>query len=90
LQRRIYRRVDADLGPDAREVETAHHLLWLHYMDALFYAARGQRALARDATAAALVLDPDDVQLRALQQALARGDGEGPLDVQRFLALDVH
>ena len=88
LQHRIYERIDADIGAGMHEVETSHQLLWLHYMDALFYAARGERDLARNAVHACSLLDAQDAQLRALSAALADTRRTGPLDVRPFLIFD--
>lgn len=85
FQQLIYQHVERDLGADAREVETAHQLLWARYMDAVFYAARGQRDLARTALAAAAKLDPRDAQLLALRSAVDAMSVGTPLDVRRFL-----
>ncbi len=88
LQRRVYLRIYRDLGAGISEVETARQLLWGHYMDALFYAARGALPQARSALALAARLRPEDAQVRALQAALADPALQGPLDVRPFLAFD--
>jgi hypothetical protein len=54
-------------------------------MDAVFYAARGQRDLARTALAAAFKLDARDAQLLALKSAVDTMPAGTPLDVHRFL-----
>lgn len=83
-QQADYRRVYAQLGAGARETETSRELLWMHYLDAVYYAGRGEIALAREASDRASALHPLDAHLRELRAALdvARG---GPLDVTRFL-----
>jgi len=86
LQRRIHARIAADLGAGITETETSRQLLWVRYMDALYYAAHERADLAREALAAALRLHPHDAHLRALRKALA--DPRGPLDVRPFFALD--
>ncbi|MFI5305866.1 MAG: protein O-mannosyl-transferase family, partial [Polyangiales bacterium] len=86
LQGRVYQRIERDLGAGVSEVETSRQLLWLHYMDAVFYAARGERAHADASLRAALRLQPQDLQLRALQAALADPAQPAALDVRPFLA----
>jgi hypothetical protein len=86
LQRSVYQRVYQDLGAGAGEAETSRQLLWLHYMDALYYAAAGDRARAGVSLALATRLRPADSQLRALRAALANDAQSGPLDVRPFLA----
>lgn len=84
-----YARIGADLGSGAREIETSHQLLWLHYMDALHHAARGETALAREALAAATATGAagqQDRHLAALDSALSTL--HGPLDVRRFMQVE--
>jgi len=73
------------LGDQAAEHrETRGHLLWMHYLDALYYAAVGARPHAREAVRRGLAVQPEAAQLRALSLALD-GAEEGPLDVTPFL-----
>jgi hypothetical protein len=88
LQQKVYRRIEADLGDGVHQVETAHQLLWLHYMDVLFYAVRGQHPLALAALDAATALDPEDTRLHALREALNNPASSVPLDVRPFLGFD--
>jgi hypothetical protein len=84
----IVRRLEADLGDEvgaSREVR--EQLLWLHYMDAIFFARVGAREPAAAAADRALALAPEATELRALRAALANG-GEGPLDVTPFLVAE--
>jgi hypothetical protein len=85
FQHLIYDHVERELGADVREVETSHQLLWWRYMDAVFYAARGQHELARRALAAASKLDARDAQLLALRSAIDGAPAGTPIDVRRFL-----
>jgi hypothetical protein len=86
LQDHVYRRLHRDLGAMLAEVETSRQVLWLHYMDALFYAARGDREHADGSLGVALRLQPQDAQLNALRAALADPSQPEMLDVRPFLA----
>ncbi|MGE3633181.1 MAG: DUF2723 domain-containing protein [Sandaracinaceae bacterium] len=78
---RLYR----ELGTEVFEIETANHLLWVHYMDALYYAAVGAREPARRAVQRGLAIEPETVELQRLGEALATGtDEDGPIDVTPF------
>ncbi len=83
--REVVRRLYAHLGDDAQETETTNHLLWLHYMDAIYYAAVGAREPARYAVEQALAIAPSSRELTALALLLANPDEEGPVDVAPFL-----
>jgi hypothetical protein len=85
FQQLVYRSAERDLGAGVHEVETSHQLLWARYMDAVFYAARGEREMARTAAAAAAKLDARDEQLIALRSAIDAAPTGKPLDVRRFL-----
>jgi hypothetical protein len=88
-QQALYRQLEYELGADIREAETARQLLWLHYMDALFYAARGRRGDAREAVAQAAQLFPAETRLAQVRAALDSGPPQDAvLDVQPFLAFD--
>jgi hypothetical protein len=81
----ILGRLYADLGD---EVETSREareqLVWLHYMDGVFFARVGAREPARVAVDRGLALAPEATELRALRAALSE-EGEGPIDVTPFL-----
>ncbi len=80
----VIERLYANLGEDALELrETRNQLLWFHYMDALYFAAVGAREPARRAVRRGLVVQPASAELRALGEALARGDG--PVDIGPFI-----
>jgi len=80
----IIDRLYDNLGEDAvGHRETRNQLLWLHYMDALYYAAVGARVPARRAVHRGLAVQPASRELQALDEALARGDG--PIDVSPFI-----
>ena len=86
LQRSAHARMAADLGDQRAETETARQLLWLHYTDALYYAAVGRLDRAREALAAATQLQPSDAHLRSLRTALSVQ--QGALDVRPFFAFE--
>jgi len=77
---RLYANLDA-AGELERETES--QLVWLHYMDAVYYAAVGAREPARLAVGRALALSPESRELRGLAAALE--DGEGPVEVSPFI-----
>jgi hypothetical protein len=79
---RDFDRLDASLGEDLHETETARQLLWVHYMNALQLGALGLRELAERELARALALHPSDRRLRALARALA---DPRPFRVEPFL-----
>ncbi|GAB4209666.1 MAG: hypothetical protein OHK0013_29330 [Sandaracinaceae bacterium] len=79
----ILARLYDDLGDQIEEPETRNQLVWLHYMDALFFARVGARDAARVAAERGLALAPEAVELVALRRALEQG--RGPLDVTPFL-----
>jgi hypothetical protein len=83
-QRRVLASIALDLGTGATELETARHLLWVRYMDAVYHAASGRFERARESLAAAAALRPNDSHVRALHAALARPSH--PIDVRPFLA----
>lgn len=77
-------RLYSNLGDNANEFETRNRLLWMHYLDALYYASAGAREAARDALRLALAIQPEARELRALARALET-EGEGPIDVAPFV-----
>lgn len=77
-------RLYAHLGDEATRLrETENQLLWLHYVDALYFAGVGNAEEARRAIRRGLAIQPQAAQLQALEQALDRA--EGPLDVRPFV-----
>jgi hypothetical protein len=74
------------LGSDAEDAETRAQLLWIHYVDALYYAGVGALERARQSCERALALAPEAAELVALHRALSDPGLEGPLDVRPFLA----
>ena len=66
------------------EPRVAEYVLWRHYNDALFFAARGARAEARASLLRALARSPQARELLGLRDALAV-EAEGPVDVRPFL-----
>jgi hypothetical protein len=80
----ILERLYADLGDQVgTSRETREQLVWLHYMDAIFFARVGAREAAQASVARGLALAPEAAELLALRAALA--EGEGPIDVTPFL-----
>lgn len=84
----ILERLYEDLGTQREEHETRNQLVWLHYMDALFFAQVGARGPARIAADRGLALAPAN-ELMQLRQALGEPPSEGeersvPLDVSAF------
>src|SRR5690606_631510 len=63
--RAVLARLYAHLGDDAREAETKNRLLWMHYLDALYYASAGAREAARHSLRQALAIQPESRDLRA-------------------------
>ena len=81
----ILGRLYADLGDEVQTSrEAREQLVWLHYMDAVFFARVGAREPARLAVDRGLALAPEATELRALRAAIS-AEGEGPIDVAPFL-----
>jgi hypothetical protein len=80
---KVVSRLHAHLGDGALERETKNQLVWLHYMDAVYFAAVGAREPARRAVDRALALAPGSRELRGLDAALE--EGEGPVEVAPFI-----
>ncbi len=81
----ILGRLYADLGDEVQTSrEAREQLVWLHYMDAVFFARVGAREPARVAVDRGLALAPEATELRALRAVLSE-EGEGPIDVTPFL-----
>ncbi|HEX2678978.1 MAG TPA: DUF2723 domain-containing protein [Polyangiales bacterium] len=80
-----FRKLYADVGADLHEVETARQLLWIDYMDALYFSSLGGRDIARKALVRALALHPNDTRLHKLAGALRDPRQIGPLDVTPYL-----
>jgi hypothetical protein len=84
---RTYAQLYRDLGPTAvAEPETLRQLLAIHYLNAVQFAAVGERSMARDEIARAKQLAPRDLNVHALANALG-AEGEGPLAIAPFLNL---
>jgi hypothetical protein len=66
-----------------RDDKTRERLLWLHYVNALYYGHVGDRTAAREEVASALALNPMSRELLGLASAL-EAPGEGPLDVRPY------
>jgi Protein of unknown function (DUF2723) len=82
---RDYASLYAALGRDAQETETVKQLLWMHYLDALYFAAQGARPQARESLRRALALEPRDVELQAFSTVLADLRRAGAIDIEPFL-----
>jgi hypothetical protein len=67
---RAHAELSALLKSERSETETAHQLLWAHYMNALHLAAIFERELARMELDRALALYPHDRRVVAFAQAL--------------------
>lgn len=81
----VIARLYTNLGdPMELEAETRNQLVWIHYMDALYFAAVGAREPARLALDRALAISPRSRELRGLAAALEE-EGEGSIDVSPFV-----
>jgi hypothetical protein len=80
----LWRRFYALIGTGWQEHETWRMLVWSHYLDALFFARRGDRDDARKALELARSLGTDAPELVDLGEALA-APGKGPIDVAPFV-----
>jgi hypothetical protein len=83
-RQRSYERLYAALGDDVREIDTRKQLLWLHYVDAVYFALQGRRDVALRFLEGALALFPLDRTANQFAAAL-RATGDGPFDVQPYL-----
>jgi hypothetical protein len=85
-QAAVWNALERVLGAERHEPETMRHLLFRHYMNALYFAATGLREEALASTRRALTFGAEARELRALEAALA-GDPEArtPLDIQPYL-----
>lgn len=73
------------LGAGREDPETLSQLIWLHYMDALYFAKVGDRDAALLALRRGLAINPEARELRALDEALGRAtDLTKPIDVRAF------
>lgn len=73
------------LLPATHDAETRNRLLWHRYMDALYFAATGERALAKESLVHAMEINPKAAELLALDEALETAPGKGAMDVTPFL-----
>jgi hypothetical protein len=87
-QARATQQLERALGHSLRDADARRLLLWLRYMDALYFAARGDRPAALSALRAAERLYPHDAHLQAMLRALSAHDQPGPFDIRPFLRLD--
>lgn len=83
LRELTFDRLYADLHGQEHETETSRQLLWLHYMDAIFYARVGAREEAHRACERGLAL-AETHELRGLHSVLEL-PGRGPVDVTPYL-----
>jgi Protein of unknown function (DUF2723) len=60
----------AQLGPELEQTETRRQLLWIYFMDALYYASQRQTSLALEAVRRGLALQPLEQQLLRLREIL--------------------
>lgn len=76
-----------DQGQDPARVddETRNRTLWRLYMDALYFAAVGERDAARQTIVRAMTINPEAKELLGLDEALETTPGKGPIDVTPFL-----
>jgi hypothetical protein len=84
-EQHVWKQLYRLIGMQRREAETKTHLLWHHYMEALYYAAVGEREDARVAVRRALAVNPEAEELVALRRALSNRRGTGPLDITPFI-----
>lgn len=84
-RRETDRSIAADLGPGVAEAETARQWLFVHYFDAVFYAARGATSHANQALDAAQAVFPNEPDLARLRSALAAAPPQTALDIAAFL-----
>lgn len=85
-QETLYHRLYDALGSTQLEYhETSQQLLWLHFMDALYYASYGALDASLVAIDQGLRLQPLAKELHALKSMLLRHPGEGPVDVTPFM-----
>jgi hypothetical protein len=87
-QASMYDELYARLGAERKEPQTNAILLWRHYLDALYYAALGDREAARHAVSLGLARQPLSRELNRLREALRDPVVHGPLDVRPFLPAD--
>jgi hypothetical protein len=85
-------RLERALGPALADADARRLLLWLRYMDALYFAARGAQPAALAALRAAERLYPHDAHLQAMLHAVIESERAsphaGPMDIRPFLRLD--
>jgi len=67
---KVVRKLYASVGAQRAGTETRRQLLWLHFMDALYFASQGQPLLALDFASQGLQLQPREAELLRLVQLL--------------------
>jgi len=85
VQRRGRRNLLALLGAPPHDYDTQGHLLWMHYMDALYWAGAGNANEGLNAVRQGLAINPEAQELRALDETLRRPGQTGPIDIRPFL-----
>lgn len=85
-QETLYDRIYHALGASQLSyLETSKQLLWLHYMDALYYASSGAIDASLMSVDRGLRLDPFAKELRALKRYLIHQPENRPVDIHPFL-----
>jgi hypothetical protein len=69
------RALTRELGSELQQTETRRQLLWLHFIDALYYASHAEIELALASSARGLSLQPQERELLRLQQILSKEPG---------------
>ena len=77
-------RLRARLGDNAKDPETERQMVWIRYIEALYFAWHGARELARGSTRGGLAWSPQARELVRLDTALAQ-PGAGPFALEPFL-----
>lgn len=69
-RQKIVSKLHASLDAELRATETRRQLLWLHFMDALYFASHGEPLLALDFAQRGLLLQPKEKELTRLARVL--------------------
>lgn len=85
---RMVATLTARLDRSVLEQETSRQLLWLHYLDALYFAHHGERAAALRAAERGLTLQSMVPELRGLRDALRVHEEGERIDIRPFLVAD--